>query len=159
ALDKPSVQAVMEEVLDTVTGLPCRVSAVDALVGAQGRATPRFAVPLIPDRPRVMGNRFGTPAAGHGRGLASQVLPRGFRAGEVLFRWSGPALLAIMERNVPVESVRLEMTRVAGAGMECTVQFGGRMVLLPVTISWMLLPIQDASNHDELVRQIDQFVH
>ena len=62
-----------------------------------------------------------------------------------LFRWRGPGFLAILDRTGPEISVRSELARMVSARLEPEIELAGRLVLLPVSSSWMVTGVANST--------------
>ena len=117
----------------------------------------------------ILSRSTGHPAPGAVMGAAGQKVgndvllhfsewvAKRLRPEDRLFRWSGPALLALLPRVNRIEIVREEMARVMDAPFEYTVQTSSRGVLLPVTARWSVFPMMASPRL--LFHKIDSFVN
>ena len=143
---------------DALTGLPGRDDAEDVLAGICQDGRRAFAVVFCIDRFRAMEARFGRPAAEEVILFYSVHLAQGLTAGDQLFRWSGPAFLAVIERPNSIEAVRRETASLASVRLEKVLHVRARTALVIVSAAWNVLPVPGALSLDQLVRQIDSFV-
>ena len=144
------------EAVDEVTRLPARPVAEEALVQACAAEKPIFAAVLSVDRIAVYNIRFGQKVGNDVLLHFSEWVAKRLRPEDRLFRWSGPALLALLPRVNRIEIVREEMARVMDAPFEYTVQTSSRGVLLPVTARWSVFPMMASPRL--LFHKIDSFV-
>ena len=143
-------------VSDPVTGLPTRAEAEAVLNRVAGNGIPAVAVVFAVKRLKQMNSRFGYEV---GNGILAELstyLGSGANPEEGLYRWSGPALLAIIRRNVHLDRIRWEIGRLASSMSEHEITIGTRLVMIPVSIGWMAFPVLRPI--DRLVRQLETFV-
>ena len=84
---------------------------------------------------------------------ARQRLPTG-----ALFRWSGPALAAIVEMEQSFQAVEQQMANIASMRLEKTMEKSGRLILLPITCSCMVVKVSDADSVESVAETLDDFV-
>jgi GGDEF domain-containing protein len=155
----PSVPPPREEHrTDTVTGLPGRSGAETLLLEISQGNRPVYAVLLVVERLELINMRFGYSAGDQVLLMVSQHVAQHLSRSDALFRWSGPSLLALLERRGPPKDVREEVERVAGQRLEKTVTVVGRTILLPVAINSVIFPVADYRPVQLLFQQFDLFV-
>jgi hypothetical protein len=76
----------------------------------------------------------------------------------MLFRWSGPAFLAILEREAGLADVAKEAARVGGAQLEREFELQDRSVLIPISSVFQSFPLSEEKSAEAAVRRIAQFV-
>lgn len=130
--------------VDSITGLPSQETAEATLQEMVRKPGKRYVVVAVVSRMQPINARFG-------HNIGNQVL-RAFKEffeaqlapGDRLFRWSGPALIALLERAEPLETVRTEVRRMLNKSVDNkTFDIGGREVLIPISSAWsafMLIP-------------------
>jgi GGDEF domain-containing protein len=143
-------------VADPVTGLPTRAEAEAVLNRVAGNGIPAVAVIFAVKRLKQMNSRFGYEVGNGVLAELSTYLGSGANPEEGLYRWSGPALLAIIRRNAHLDRIRWEIGRLASSMSEHEITIGARLVMIPVSIGWMAFPVTRPI--DRLVRQLETFV-
>jgi GGDEF domain-containing protein len=141
---------------DPVTGLPARAGAEAALFKVAGSGVEAVAVVFAVKRLKQLNSRFGYEV---GNGLLaglSTYLGSGANPEEGLYRWSGPALLALISRNEPLDRIRQEIGRLVAGMPQHEITIGARMVMVPVSVGWAVFPVTRPV--DRLVRQLETFV-
>ena len=131
--------------LDPVTGLPARELAEQAILKAcDGGANACLGVVAI-DRLATLNLRFGNQAGDeilrHYADILRQQLPPAYQ----LFRWSGPAMVALLPGPVRIESVRREFGRLMDLKYEHVVDTPSRVVHLPILPRWAVWPLLTSS--------------
>jgi len=129
---------------DSVTGLPNQKAAETALEVLSHKSGKRYVVIGVVNRIQPINARFGREAGDQVLRTFKESFERQFAPGDRLFRWTGPALIAVLEREEPLESVRAEVRRISDASTgNRTIDVGGRQVMIAVTAGWsafMLIP-------------------
>lgn len=143
---------------DEVTGLPGRHEAEQCLAAALKGDGHAFAAVFVVDRIQLINQRFGYAVGNRMLMSFTRYLARGLLPNDRLFRWSGPAVLAVLERRGSLETVRMELARIISARLEKTVQVGNRSVTLHVTATWTLFSAAESASLEDTVRKIDAFV-
>ena len=130
--------------IDLVTGLPSFKmipAALDAAISAGGNT---YAVLLCIDRIEIINSRFGSASGDRVLITLGERLAQRFAGADVLFRWRGPGILALLERTESELAVRDEISRVVSARLVQEIDLGGRLVLLPISTSWVSVALKDS---------------
>lgn len=144
---------------DPVTGLPGRAAAEAALLEAGRENRTVYAAVFALDRLDLINTRFGYAMGDRVLLTYSQLVAQALSGADQLFRWSGPALVALLEREgQQMPEVREELARFANQRVERTFQAGGRSALLPVAANWALFPLAHFRPVQLLFYQMDNFV-
>jgi len=143
--------------LDEVTKLPPRPVAEYALTEACQTEEAAFVAVMLVDRIQIYNVRFGREVGDEVLQHFADWIRKRRRPEDRLFRWSGPALVALMPRVNRIEAVREELERVLAARFEYTVKTASRGILLPVSARWSLLPLMAAPRL--LFHKIDSFAN
>jgi GGDEF domain-containing protein len=132
------------EVRDPVTGLLMRSDA-EASIARAGRAgTGGHLVVLVLDRLKVLNQRFGREVGDEILTAFARMVQTHLEPEDQLFRWGGPALLALLPRPVSFERIRGEIGHVLESRLEHTVQTPSRSILIPIAARWTLFPVMMA---------------
>jgi GGDEF domain-containing protein len=141
--------------LDAATGLPGRVEAEKAIQAALTAPAKKFLLIAVCSRVQAVNARFGYAVGDRVLKVFTDHFKKGLSASDRLFRWQGPALLAVIERAERIDRVRAEIRQFADVKLEKTMEVGQRTVLIPITASWSLFPI--APPREMLLKQIEVF--
>jgi diguanylate cyclase (GGDEF)-like protein len=160
ALHDPLVRQAWNEpdAADPVTGLPGKIPARRAFEEALQYGEHWAVVPVVVDRIEAVNLRFGRAAGDQILLAIGQILAQKLGPRDQLFRWHGPCFVALLERPPSVEGIRSEMARLMGLRIDHTIKLGRRAILLPVTLSWTVLPLWENASMQEIVEQVDEFV-
>jgi GGDEF domain-containing protein len=143
--------------VDLPTGLRCQEDCIAAIEGAIDKGTRHYAAVMVVNRVQPVNARFGRDA---GDWMLSRfkhhVETRLLTSGDRLFRWTGPAMVAILERPQPIDHVRALVKRALETLIDETYEVAGRSILIPISAAWsvfMITPAPDASE-----KQIQAFI-
>jgi len=143
--------------LDPITGLPSQETAEATFQDLVRKPGKRFVVVAVVNRMQPINARFGHSVGNQVLRTFKEFFQHELGPQDRLFRWSGPALVAVLERTEALEIVRAEVRRMLNKPLEnTTFDVGGREVLIPVSASWsvfMLIPPVTTAN-----RQIQTFI-
>ena len=142
-------------VLDPATGLPSKVEAEKALQAAAVSPGAKFLFLAVINRLQVVNARFGNAIGDQVLGVAAEHFRAALLADDKLYRWQGPALLAVLNRTEDIGTVREEVRRFAEKKLEKSFSIGTRSVLLPISASWTIFPLVPPL--DALLRKVEIF--
>src|SRR5579872_3025793 len=131
--------------IDKISGLETRESAERAITRAMERGGLSYAALFVVDRLHLINAQFGYATGDRilrefGEHLQSSLLPA-----DQLFRWTGPAFLAVIERSEDSGEVEAAVQSIAAEQLEATVQIGNGCVRLPIVRTSLLLPLTSGS--------------
>lgn len=141
--------------LDAVTGLAGRPDAEAAIAEAARSKSISFVAVMVLERLQVLNARFGREAGDEILAAYSQMVKKALTPQDQLFRWGGPALVAILPRQRSMPLVRSEFAHIMETRLEHNIQTPSRSVLIPVSAKWCLYPMMAAPRL--LVQKIDEF--
>jgi diguanylate cyclase (GGDEF)-like protein len=141
--------------LDNVTGLPCRPDAESAIAEAARSTSISFVAVMVLERLQVLNARFGREAGDEILASYAQMVKKSLTSQDQLFRWGGPALVAVLARQRSLPLVRSEFTHIMETRLEHNIQTASRSVLIPVSAKWCLYPMMAAPRL--LIQKIDEF--
>ncbi len=146
------------ESLDLLTGLPSRPAAEEALSACCEHGAGTYAVAFVVERIMSINTRFGHAAGDQVITLMGDHLKRSFSVDDRLYRWTGPSFLLILKREQLLAEVRAEVVRSLSVRLEKTLEIGKRSVLLPVSASWAVYPLENETGAEPLIEKIEVFV-
>jgi GGDEF domain-containing protein len=141
--------------LDAATGLPGKAEAERAIRAALESPPGKFVVIAVCSRVQAVNARFGYAVGDHMLGAFAGHFKKGLSAGDQLFRWQGPALVALLERAERIDRVRTEIRRFADVKFDQTTEVGQRTVLIPISASWSIFAL--APPLEAALKQLEAF--
>jgi diguanylate cyclase (GGDEF)-like protein len=140
---------------DRLTGLPTRTEAEAALTKHAQEGGHFYVALFIFDRIEYLNERFGRDVGDELLVAFSRMIKQRLKPADKLFRWGGPAFLALLPRASTLEQIRTEVGRAMAGSVEHSIQTRGLDVLIPLTTRWTLLPLLSAPRL--MVQKIDAF--
>lgn len=143
-----------EAQLDLLTGLPNKVAAENAILGLRGR--PNFYLACYYVRGlEFLTVRYGDKIANEVLFLSAQSIANtSHGATDQLFRWRGPAFVAIIQREDNLIDVERNVQRMIGPKLQFYLR-GGTM-LVSVTLGVGVFSAAE-SNCAEVIRDVENF--
>jgi diguanylate cyclase (GGDEF)-like protein len=148
-----SVAAAVE--LDAATGLPNKKEALKAIQAAVESPRNKFLAIAVVSRVQAVNARFGYSIGDRVLSTFAEHFRVNLSAQDLVFRWHGPAVIALLEREDHLEKVRAEIRRFAEVKLEKTAEVGNRTVLLPISASWSIFAVTPPM--DELLKKMEAF--
>jgi GGDEF domain-containing protein len=127
--------------LDEATGLPGKAEAERVIRAAMESPQGKFVVIAVCSRVQAVNARFGYTVGDRMLGAFAEHFKKGLSARDQLFRWQGPALVALLERAERIERVRTEIRQFADVKFDKTTEVGQRTVLIPISASWSIFAL------------------
>ena len=143
--------------MDQVTGLPDARVASAAFGKVWNRRMDYYAAVISLERLESVNLRFGFQAGDQMLAILGKHVGQHLMPGDQLFRWRGPCLVMLMERRVAEPLVATELGRIAPARLESAITVREREVMVPISASWNLLPLNSFANPEELARRLNEF--
>lgn len=144
--------------LDPLTGLSRRQAAVKCLTNAFHHGQPRMVAALRLKQLAAVNNRYGNEV---GDALLLAVRARlqpVLGAGDELFRWSGNAFLAALERPGDVNLVTWELNRAIPKHAKESFPFKSRSLMLNLGVESAVFRVAEFPRAADLEAAIDQFL-
>ncbi len=151
-------QAAALEADDAVTGLGGPGAALGELAAQWGRRKGVWAVVFGIERMTSINARFGFQAADELLSKLSAHLRENLSGTDRLFRWRGPHLMAVIERDPAYGPPRIEMSRLAAWRTEHSIVLRHRDALVAVSVMWEIFPLSDFGGIEDVVTAVDGFV-
>jgi GGDEF domain-containing protein len=143
-------------VLDPTTGLPARTAASAALAEWALHPKPPYAALFVVDRIALLNSRFGYAVGDRVLNAYLEELRNRLAPADQIFRWSGPAFLALLNRPDRIEKVREQLRFALSAKIERNFELTNRSALLPISATWVVFPV--ATPLEGLIEQLDSFL-
>jgi GGDEF domain-containing protein len=141
--------------LDAATGLPGKAGADRAIRAALESPHGKYLLVAVCSRVHAINARFGYAVGDQVLAAFADYFVQGLSARDQVFRWQGPALVALLERTERLDRVRAEIRQFADTRVDKTVEVGQRTVLVPLSASWSIFPLTPPL--DALLKQLEAF--
>jgi GGDEF domain-containing protein len=144
--------------IDPCTGLPLRTDAEAAIQRAIENPAHYFAAVFYVHRMNLTNARFGEAIGNQVILFCSQhIASRLTRGEDALFRWMGPAFVALIERHESEGSVLSEVQRVASTPLSRFFETSSRTVYLPMKLSGESFSL-GTKTYAEVTDRIEKFI-
>jgi GGDEF domain-containing protein len=141
--------------IDSATGLRTRSAAKTAFHAALQTPRRKYVVVAVVNRIQSVNRRFGYAVGDRLLKTVSDLFGGTLAKTDRLFRWRGPALVALLERDEPIDAVQAEIRRISSKRIEGALEVG-EGVLLPVSASWLVLALN--SSAADMAKAIEKFI-
>ncbi|HLJ17244.1 MAG TPA: GGDEF domain-containing protein [Bryobacteraceae bacterium] len=142
--------------VDKVTGLPGYEEAQRALHTALASPGRYYVVAAVVGRVQAINARFGYAVGDRVLNVFRGHFHSGLTASDAVYRWRGPVLLALLEREQTIENVRAEIRPFADTKLETMLEVGARTVLMPISAGWSVFPVVEP--FEGLLQKIESFI-
>jgi GGDEF domain-containing protein len=144
--------------LDALTGLEGRPSAERAVAAAIEQGGPLYAALSVVDGLHVINARYGYSTGDQMLRRVRDHLASCLAPTDRLFRWTGPAFLALLERPEDLLEIQKEIKTITSVKLELAVQIGHGSVLLGLPLMSLLLPLSGLSGLSAVSARVDGFI-
>jgi GGDEF domain-containing protein len=141
---------------DAATGLPGYEECIAAIQEAIGRGTRHYAVVMVVNRVQPISARFGKEAGDWMLAQFSEYIGTQLTPADQLFRWTGPALVGILERPQALDQVRGIVRRMFDTPINKTYDVNGRSVFIPISAASSIQIL--ATTPEGTEKQIQKFI-
>jgi GGDEF domain-containing protein len=147
----------MDNSVDAVTGLPGRVAAEEAIATRIASGKEFLVALFVLDRLASINGRFG-------RLVGDDILVTGAQAlaqklsGTTLYRWSGPAFVAVFDPSVGLTHAEVRAQQAAAIRLEKNIEADNREVLILITASCNSQRVSSKMGPDAVFRAMDVFM-
>jgi GGDEF domain-containing protein len=141
---------------DPATGLPRQDVAESVMFNNLKAGVRNYVVTLVINRMQSINARFGYRMGDRVLRTCKERIEKQLLPGDRMFRWSGPAIVLLLERSEPLDEVRGQVKRILETKMEETFDLGNRSVMIPISTSWSAFKL--VSPTAVAVKQIQTFI-
>jgi GGDEF domain-containing protein len=143
---------------DPCTGLPLRIEAEELIRQVIEQRKQAYAVVFYLHRMALTNARFGEAIGNQVILFCSQHIATAIlRSNDALFRWQGPAFVAVVERPESLQAVNSEIQRLATTPISRHFETPSRSVYLPIRLTSEVVPLSETNTADVL-GQIGRFI-
>jgi len=147
--------SVARAVRDAATGLLNAEVAGEAIRTAVESPEGKYLLIAVLSHVQAINARFGYALGDRILADFAQHFSKGISNSDRIFRWKGPALLAVLDRPGRVDTVRAEVRRFADTKLERTMEVGQRTIHISTSATWSLMQV--AAPIEALMQQVDAF--
>ena len=141
-LDVSRRQAASRDLaLDPVTELPGEIAAQAQFLSALRAGEQKHVAVFVLGSAQRINLRFGRAAGDQVLRALKQYLAGRLESGDRMFRWPGPAIVALLASTEPFERIRARMKRFLEKPIERTFDINGRSVLINLSIAWSVFAL------------------
>ena len=115
-----------------------------------------YVVAMVVKGVQSVNKRFGFEVGDRMLRLFKENIEKQLSRTDQLFRWDGPSLVVLMDRQEPVTQIRANIRHILDTRVEETFDVNGRSVLLPIAADWLGFPLVPPVAL--AVKQISEFV-
>ncbi len=144
--------------IDRVSGLPSFDKAEREIASHVGADSTYYAAVFLVERLENVNLRYGCATGDRMLQDFSRRLASTFSPDDQVFRWRGPAFVALLNRTSPLEQVRAEVARFGSERQDRPLQVDGQPVKIPLSCAWTLVPLAKCQLPQDASQQIDRFV-
>jgi GGDEF domain-containing protein len=141
---------------DPVTGFPIQKEAEAALLKALQSDHASFVVPIVAKGADKIYAQLGNEVGDGFLHTFSEQLRFLSNNGDRIFRWHGPAFVAILKRSTTITEVKRELSCLSAVRFDDPIEVGDRMTWLPVSTSWNVFAVTPPFS--SLIPQINESV-
>jgi GGDEF domain-containing protein len=127
--------------IDPVTGLPWEGAAQAHFLAAIRNGEQKHVVVFVLGSAQRINLRFGRAAGDQVIRALKEHLAGQLDSGDRMFRWPGPAIVALLATSDPFDRVRTRLKRVLDKHIEREFDINGRSVLIPLTTAWSVFAL------------------
>jgi GGDEF domain-containing protein len=125
---------------DPVTGLPTATAAKAAFLEGLKSPVRKYILTMVVDRIQPINARFGNAVGDEVlRVMRKHIESNVVAPGDVLFRWTGPTLVALLPRKESIDQMRSGLARLLDRRIEHEFDVGGRSALIPLSVAWSVI--------------------
>ncbi|HLJ18095.1 MAG TPA: diguanylate cyclase [Bryobacteraceae bacterium] len=144
------------QAVDSVTGLASYEEARRALQAAVVSPKQRYVVTAVVGNVQAVNAKFGYTAGDRLLNVFREHFASGLRQSDALYRWRGPVLTAIIEREESIERVRADIHRFTDTKLETMLEVGTRKLLMRISAAWSIFPVREPLGG--LMKNIESFI-
>jgi GGDEF domain-containing protein len=154
AANAPAAEAARK---DPVTGLPEKDAAEVAIARAMEEQRSMFAAVFVVERLAMVNARFGSSVGNQVFQLYSTHLAQSLPQRDGLFRWTGTALVALLEREGDEAAMRSEILGISAKRFSRMIDAGSRSVLLSLGTASTIFSLKEGTA-GSIVENIEEFI-
>jgi diguanylate cyclase (GGDEF)-like protein len=144
-----------QDACDPATGLVGKGACLRAMQDPVAVGKRRYVVTMSVNRMQSINARFGHDAGDRILKVFADFITHQLNPADRVYRWTGPALVALIERSETLDRVRDQIRRIMEMRLDENLDLEGRAVLIPVSSAWSVFQLSAVTNAE---RQIQVFI-
>ena len=144
--------------MDNVTGLPARRAAEKAISDALGFGGTHAVAVFVVKRLSAINAKYGRAVGDEAMLRVANHFAQHLSAATFLYRWSGPALVALIQAHISPEDIKRSWAKAAAAKHEMSMEAKQRSIFVLVETSMSFQLVSKTTSSDELFSHLDKFV-
>jgi GGDEF domain-containing protein len=141
---------------DPATGLPKQDAAEAAMLKNLKAGSRSYMVTVAVNHMQSINARFGYRVGDQVLRICRDSVEKQLLPGDQMFRWTGPAMVLLLERTETLDIVRGLVKRILDSKLEQSFEIGTRSVMIPISMSWSAFKL--VSPVSIAIRQIQTFI-
>ena len=137
------------------TGLPGPTQAQEHLAPLFGTGLHHYVVLFKLGTMKTIGERYGEEAVCDYLNFAAQSLMQILKSDDRLFHWRRDVLMAVVQRQNALFSIRLEMARLTSGSREYLINVDGKCLLISSPMTFELLALSQYASLDDMLTAIN----
>jgi GGDEF domain-containing protein len=154
---KPATGRDVVDETDAVTGLPDAGCAVGALGRIWSRRNSFYLGVFSLEFLETINARFGFRVGDELLSLLGQEAAQRLPSPDQLFRWRGPSVVALAERQVPESMVASEFGRAVPPRLEIATMVREREAMVRASTTWTMFRLSEVATLEEAVSRMNEF--
>jgi diguanylate cyclase (GGDEF)-like protein len=142
---------------DPVTGLLSRQAAEEAIAREMEGSRNACLALFVIHRIQQVNSRYGHAVGDSMLNTFLQHLAANLRPVDQLFRWSGPAFLALVRRGQHLDTVAVEMRRIASHKVDIELEIRDRSIMVPLSASVSVIGLNRTITLQAVCTELEQF--
>jgi len=143
--------------MDSVTGLPGR-KAAESAIGEALQGVPHAVCAFVVTRLSAINAKYGRAVGDEVMLNVANHFAQHLSSATHLYRWSGPALVALIQVENDAEEIKRAWSKAAAVKQEISLESNQRSVFVMVETTMSFQLVQKSSLPEDLFFQLDKFV-
>ena len=136
-----------------LSGRKAAETAIQQALATPGR---KYLVTAVMDRLQSIRARFGRDIGNEALQTFAERIREKLEPRDRLYRWGGPALVAVLNRDESIENLRKTVKHVFAIPLDKEFDVGGREILIPISAAWSVIAMTPPATN--LYSHVERFV-
>ncbi len=144
--------------MDSVTGLPSRRAAERAISEALAFGSTHAVAVFVVKRLSAINAKYGRAVGDEAMLRVANHFAQHLSAATFLYRWSGPALVALIQAHINPGDIKRSWAKAAATRHEMSMEAKQRSIFVLVETSMSFQLVTKTTSPDDLFSRLDQYV-